>query len=43
MEIKRYTRVVFEQKDQIKVLEERIRDKDKVYLDLCTEYKVRPG
>jgi len=39
-EIKRYTRVIVEQKDYITILENRIKEKDKLYLQVVGENKV---
>ena len=40
LEIKRYTKALMEQKSYIEVLEKRIKDKDKLYLDVVSENKV---
>ncbi len=40
-EIKRYTKVVVEQKNYIQILESRIKDKDSLYLQVVSENKVR--
>ena len=40
LEIKRYTKALMEQKDYIEVLEKRIKDKDKLYLEVVSENKV---
>lgn len=39
-EIKRYTKVVVEQKNYIQILESRIKDKDSLYLQVVSENKV---
>lgn len=39
-EIKRYTKVVVEQKNYIQILENRIKEKDSLYLQVVAENKV---